>query len=128
MTDVTRNDGALVTFRTGSEASEKFENDASLSAKYLAVSGSVSTQYATEKSFRRENQYSFYSLNSEVYQASLREYADLLNGDALKSRVKQLPKPFDPTKPNEVKDWKDFFATFGTHVIVNCTYGARFQL
>jgi hypothetical protein len=128
MTDVTRNDGSLITSRTGTEASEKFENDASLSAKYLAVSGSVSTQYATEKAFRRENQYAFYSLNSETYQAALREYSDLLNEDALKTRMKQLPKPFNPTNASEVKQWKDFFATFGTHVIVNCTYGARFQL
>lgn len=126
--DVNNIQGNYITYRSGSEASSSFQAEASLSVRYLAVSGSASASYATEKSFRQENQYAFYSFNADTYAASLRDYADLLNESALKRRIADLPVPFDGSNSDHVKQWRDFFSSFGTHVIINCSYGARFQL
>ncbi|KAF9487886.1 hypothetical protein BDN71DRAFT_1348694, partial [Pleurotus eryngii] len=116
------------TYKSGSEANSYFEADASLSVRYLGVSGSVSASYATEKMFRQENQYAFYSFNSSTYVAVLRDWADLLNETALKRRLETMPRPFDENNENHVNEWKEFFDSWGTHVILNATYGARYQL
>ena len=126
--DISSVQGNYITYKSGSEASQSFQVDASLSVRYLAVSGSASASYATEKSFRQENQYAFYSFNADTYSASLRDYADLLNESALKRRIEDLPVPFNGTNPEHVKDWREFFSSFGTHAIINCSYGDRFQL
>lgn len=126
--DVNNIQGNYITYKSGSEASQSFQVDASLSVRYLAVSGSASASYATEKSFRQENQYAFYSFNANTYSASLRDYADLLNESALKKRIEELPIPFDGSNDDHVKKWRDFFSSFGTHVIINCSYGARYQM
>ncbi|KAG9218284.1 hypothetical protein CCMSSC00406_0009904 [Pleurotus cornucopiae] len=120
--------GAYTTYKSGSEANSYFEADASLSVRYLGVSGSVSASYATEKMFRQENQYAFYSFNSSTYVAVLRDWADLLNETALKRRLETMPRPFDANNESHVNEWKEFFDSWGTHVILNATYGARYQL
>ena len=127
-TDINTVQGEYKTSRSGTEASSDFQSNASLSVRYLAVSGSVSASYATQKSFRQENQYAFYSFNADTYGASLRDYLDLLNESALKKRINELPKPFDGSKEEHVRQWSGFFASFGTHVIINCSYGARYQM
>lgn len=120
--------GAYTTYKSGSEANSYFGADASLSVRYLGVSGSVSASYATEKMFRQENQYAFYSFNSSTYVAVLRDWADLLNETALKRRLETMPRPFDENNESHVNEWKEFFDSWGTHVILNATYGARYQL
>ncbi|KAH9935269.1 MAC/Perforin domain-containing protein [Amylocystis lapponica] len=120
--------GNYITYKTGSEASSNFQADASLTVRYLAVSGGVSASYGTEKSFRQENQYAFYSFNSDTYTTSMQDYIDFLNETPLKNRIAELPKPFNGADADNLKQWRDFFASFGTHVIIHCSYGARFQL
>lgn len=123
-----RSDGNYVTYKTGSEASSSFKTEASMSVRYLAVSASASASYALDKTFKREDQFAFYSFNADTYLASMRNYADLLNEAALKKRLDDLPKPFNGDNDKNLSEWKDFFASFGTHVIINASYGARFQL
>ncbi|THU80325.1 hypothetical protein K435DRAFT_809971 [Dendrothele bispora CBS 962.96] len=127
-TDISHFEGSYLTYRTGSEASAAFQADASLGIRYLCVSGSVSASYAMQRSLRRENQHAFYSFNADLFSASLRDYVDSINEKALKLRVAQLPTPFDGSKPDHRKEYRDFFSSFGTHVIKYCTYGARCQL
>ncbi|KAK7444053.1 hypothetical protein VKT23_015450 [Stygiomarasmius scandens] len=127
-TDISNFQGSYLTYRSGSEASAAFQANASLSIRYLCVSGGASASYATEKSLRRENQHAFYSFNADLYSASLRDYLDSINEKGLKPRVEDLPKHFNGSDPENAKAYKDFFNSFGTHVITYCTYGARCQM
>ncbi|KAG7091265.1 hypothetical protein E1B28_010315 [Marasmius oreades] len=127
-TDISNFQGSFVTYHSGSEASSKFETDASLSIRYLAVSGGASASYATEKSFRQQNQYAFYAMNADLYSASLRDYINYINEEVLLKRIAKLPRPFDGNHPEHEKKYCDFFASVRTHVINYCTYGARCQM
>lgn len=121
-------DGSYVKFTTGSEAFDAFKTSGSMSARYLAVSANASASYALDKTFMKGNQYAFYSHNADTYRVSMKNYADLLNEAALKKRLDGLPKPFNENNDKNIGQWKDFFASFGSHVIINLSYGARFQL
>jgi len=127
--DVKSFQGTYITYRSGTEASAEFQADSSLAVRYLAVSGGGSVSYAVNKSFSSDNQFALYSFNSDQYTAGLRDYADSLNTAVLKAALADLPSPF-PSKPDLAVEqkYKDFFSRYGTHVIVNTSYGARFQL
>ena len=120
--------GSFLTYRSGSEAFSAFQADASLSIRYLCVSGGASASYATEKTLRRENQHAFYSFNADLYAANLRDYIDSINETALKRGIASLPTPFNGNDQTHAKKYRDFFGSFGTHVITYSTYGARCQL
>lgn len=115
-------DGNYVTYKTGTEASSSFQTDVSMSARYLAVSAGASTSYGLDKSFKREDQFAFYSFNADTFLASMRNYADLLNETALLRRLKEIPEPFDGQNDEILDEWKDFFASFGSHVILNARH------
>ncbi|KAL0570711.1 hypothetical protein V5O48_011245 [Marasmius crinis-equi] len=127
-TDLSNFQGSFLSYRSGSEAYNAFQADASLSIRYMSVSGGASASYATEKTLRKENQYAFYSFNADMYAASLRDYLDSINEPALKRGIAELPKPFNGNDKNQEKKYRDFFASYGTHVITYCTYGARCQM
>ncbi|KAG6334618.1 hypothetical protein ID866_4470 [Astraeus odoratus] len=120
--------GNYITYTTGTEASSSFQTDVSASARYLAVSASTSTSYALNKSFRREDQFAFYSFNASTYLAQMMDYIDLFNESALLRRIEQMPIPFDGYDDDNVREWKAFFASWGSHVIIKAGHGARFQL
>lgn len=126
-TDVTSVQGTYITYSSGSEASSAFSANASLSASYLAVSGGASASYSIDKTFTSDNQYAFYSFNGDLYAAKLRNYLDIINERRLKARVETRPKPFD-SSDKTVQDYRDFFTSFGSHVIIGTSYGARYQL
>jgi hypothetical protein len=93
----------------------------------MAFSGSASASYSVEKTFRKDEQFALYAFNSSLFGAGLEDYADLLNEDALAKRLKEMPHPFT-SAPDTVNKYKTFFASFGSHVIINTSYGMRFQL
>lgn len=128
ISDYSRSDGNYITFKSGTEAYSCFEGDATLSGRYLAVSASVSASYGLKKSLKREDQFAFYSLNADTYLAEMMDYADLLDEDALTKRLDDLPKPFSGQDEKNLGEWKGFFASFGSHVILKASYGAAFQL
>lgn len=117
-----------MTYRNGTEASSALKVDTSLSARYLAVSASASVSYSIDKTYRREDQWAMYSFNADTYLASLRNYADLLAETALSRRLEEAVPIGNGSNKEVVQDWKDFFASWGTHVIINSAFGARFQL
>lgn len=121
VSDYNVSNGDYVTYRTGSDASSSFEVDAKLSARYLAVSAGASTSYALEKSLKKEDQFAFYSFNAETYLASLRDYSKLLIHELLKERLDDMPK-FDGENEHSLTEWKDFFAYYGSHVILNARF------
>lgn len=120
--------GSFISFPDGTEASAAFRNDSALSMRYFALSGTTSATYASEKSFLRSNQYAFYGFTKNQYNARLRDYADDLNEKALEKGVADLTKPFNGVNPNILKQYKDFFERYGSHIIVNANYGARYPL
>jgi len=119
--------GNYITYNSGKEASSAFLVDVSLGARYMAFSGSVSTSYSVEKTFRKDDQFALYAFNASLYGAGLRNYADLLNQKALENRLLEMPHPFSD-KPDTIREYRSFFASFGSHVIINSSYGMRFQL
>ncbi|KAF7795731.1 hypothetical protein EIP86_006897 [Pleurotus ostreatoroseus] len=120
-------DGTYVTYKTGTEAASSLTADASLSVRYLAVSASASISYALDKSYKREDQWAMYSFNADTYLASMRNYVDLLAETRLKNRLEDM-SPINGNDKNSVEEWKEFFASWGSHVIINARFGARFQL
>ncbi|KAG6369324.1 hypothetical protein JVT61DRAFT_15043 [Boletus reticuloceps] len=58
----------------------------------------------------------------------MRDYFDLLAETALLRRLEEAVPIGDGSDKEVVQDWKDFFASWGSHVIINSSFGARFQL
>ncbi|KAI6038049.1 hypothetical protein EDC04DRAFT_2896912 [Pisolithus marmoratus] len=128
VTDYNSSNGNYVTYSTGVEASSALKIDTSLSARYLAVSASASVSYSIDKTYKREDQWAMYSFNAATYLASLRNYVDLLAETALARRLEEAVAIGDGSNNDVVQDWKDFFTSWGFHVIINSAFGARFQL
>ncbi|KAI6038048.1 hypothetical protein EDC04DRAFT_2896911 [Pisolithus marmoratus] len=121
--------GAFVSYATGNDAQKAFRANAGLPARYLAVTGTdAAIAVAHDRPFICENQYAFYTFTSSVYAARLRDYDDLLNEGALLRGVEGLPQQFNGNNDDVLAAYKSFFQRFGSHVIVNANYGARFQL
>lgn len=126
--DVNTTEGLFIHYPDGGQAYNDFSTDNSFSMRYFALSGPSSTAKATQKSFLRDKQYAFFSFAKNRYSVRLRDYADLLNTDELLSRVKNLPKPFDGKNATTLKRYKDFFGSYGSHIIISANYGARYPL
>jgi hypothetical protein len=122
------NSGSYLTFPSGNDAGDAFRKDSSLALRYFAVTGDPSVAAATEKIFRRTNQYAYFSYSQNRYLANLRDYADLLDVNYLLNGVRALPTPFNGDNADTLKKYKDFFQRFGSHVVTKVRYGARMQL
>jgi len=119
VSDYNSRGGHYTTFANGTDTSRYFKENPSASARYLAMSASASVSYALDKAYREEDQFAFYSFSADTYLASLKNYAGMLNTAALKTRLGAIPKPFNGLNEHHVVEWKEFFASFGSHVIVN---------
>ncbi|KAG6369321.1 hypothetical protein JVT61DRAFT_15040 [Boletus reticuloceps] len=121
--------GTFVSYATGTDVQKAFRADAGLPARYLAVTGTdAAILLAQDRSFIREYQYALYSFTHSAYAARLADYDDLLNESALLRGVEDLPQRFNGDDERVLDAYKSFFERFGSHVIVNANYGARFQL
>ena len=121
--------GIFLSYANGNDVQKAFRADAGLPAIYLAVTGTdAAIVLAHDRSFIRENQYAFYSFTNSVYAARLADYDSFLNQTALLRGVEDLPQQFNGDNEDVLAAYKSFFQRFGSHVIVNANYGARFQL
>lgn len=112
-----------LTYRSGDAALQGFTSDPGAS-NGLAVVAPDTSSYPLKKSLPSGYQFAFYTLSSEAYSASLREYFDFIDNKMLWSKISKLPQPF--TNESEVLDaYTTFFGEIGTHVITSATYGAR---
>lgn len=116
-------------YQSGTEAFNAFQADASLSAKHMAVSGSVSVGASISKLFSKNYSYAFFNYNTNLINVFISDWADYIAEETLEKRVLQLGK-FNVNKPDLaiVAKWRSFFKAMGTHIIIGCAYGARFQL
>ena len=60
-------------------------------------------------------------------QAQLVDFGDSINESNLTNRLSNID-PFDSNNPSVVNQYKVFFDTMGTHVVVGATYGASLQM
>ncbi|KAI0054343.1 hypothetical protein BV25DRAFT_915611 [Artomyces pyxidatus] len=125
--DVTSGDSSYRTYVTGSDAASDFEVNSDVSVKYMAVSGSVDASYAIAKTFHHQYQYAIFAYDSTLFMVSFEDYMSHISSAKLKVLTAGL-LPFDPTNAAVVNAYRRFFQNAGTHVIVGCNYGARFQL
>ncbi|KAG6369322.1 hypothetical protein JVT61DRAFT_15041 [Boletus reticuloceps] len=120
--------GEYISYRDGREAASQFGADASFPLRYFAVSGTTSGAYAARKSFLESHQYAFFSYTEGSYGARLRDYAESLVEVPLIAGLQGIPIPFDGSNETTVKKYKDFFSGYGSHIIHNVNYGARYPL
>ena len=121
--------GNFLSYANGNDAQKAFRNDGGLPARYFAVTGAdAAVALAHDRLFIRENQYALYSFTHSTYAARLADYDNLLNETALLQGVEGLPQRFNGDDDKVLSAYKSFFQRFGSHVIVNANYGARFQL
>ena len=120
--------GDYLTFPNGREAASAFRADASLSLRYFAVSGTTSGTIAAQKSFLEDHQYAFFSHTQGSYSVRLRDYIGSLVEPPLIKGLEGIPKPFNPSDANAVREYRQFFRDFGSHIIQNVNYGARYPL
>ncbi|KAF2277724.1 uncharacterized protein EI97DRAFT_415284 [Westerdykella ornata] len=125
--DVSEGEASLNLFDSGTQAASSITADASLSAKYMAVTVGVSANYSISKMFQGFYSYALFSYNQNLIQASIDSWADNIHEDNLKKRLSTLPT-WDPTNDDTVGRYKRFFRSFGTHIITGTSYGGRFQL
>jgi hypothetical protein len=120
--------GEYITYRTGSDAANQFNADASYPLRYFAVSGTTSGAFAARKSFLSTHQYAFFSYTEGSYSARLRDYGESLNEGPLVTALTGVPPSFDSSDSAGVGKYKEFFRDHGSHVIINAGYGARYPL
>ncbi|KAK7688953.1 hypothetical protein QCA50_007644 [Cerrena zonata] len=125
--DVSTGESSYTLYKSGTDAATSFQADASLSAKYMAVSGSVDATYAINKTFHNEYQYALFSYNQHLYVTQFEDFASFIQEAVIKSRINQL-KPFDPTNNDVVDSYRSFFKSMGSHCITGASYGSRMQL
>ncbi|KAJ5643563.1 uncharacterized protein N7484_006070 [Penicillium longicatenatum] len=111
---------------SGTKMAHRFTAEASLTAQYAGVSASASAQYDYGRVFKVDSLYGMYSFNQETYHAFLADAAtnEFLNQN-LTEDIRGLPQ-WDPNTSFE--KYSSFFEDWGTHLIVRCTAGTRYQL
>jgi len=115
------------TYSDGTTAASSIEGNASLSAKYMAVSGDVSASYSISKMFEASYSYALFSYNQSLLQVSFEDWGSKINQSAIKTRLNNIPK-FNPQNDDVVGQYKRLFKTLGSHIITGANYGGRFQL
>ncbi|KAI0055779.1 hypothetical protein BV25DRAFT_1723621 [Artomyces pyxidatus] len=115
------------TYERGSTVAHDVETNSDVSANYMAVSGSVDASYSISKTFQEKYQYAIFAHNSTLFTVSFDNYISSISPLKLRALTAGLV-PFDPTNPTVVSAYRRFFQNVGTHVIISCNYGARFQL
>jgi hypothetical protein len=113
----------------GDSLASELSTSASLSASYCGVSADTSAQYNYSSSLNASNYYAVVSVDHSSFFLRLKGHKDTycnINTELI-SDADKLPE----WKENDVSIYNryvDFFKSWGTHVIKNCTYGARYQL
>lgn len=115
------------TYANGSDAATEFEVNSDVSARFMAVSGSVDASYSIAKTFHQKYQYAIFSSDSTLFSVSFEDYMASISSPKLKALTSGLV-PFDSTSTTVVNAYRRFFQNAGSHIITGCNYGARFQL
>lgn len=109
-------------YANGADAILAVQKDA---FRYLIVGSNDMSYYPLYRWFPVADQFALYYFHAHQYLAGLQDYLEFVNESALQEGILHLPKPFTP---EYVLTYKTFFNTYGSHVIINASYGARFLM
>ena len=126
MADISK--GKLVTYSTGSDASQAFSADASLAARYEVVSGELDVSGGVQKAFHSQLQYGLYDFNRHTSDCSFDEWTSAIDQGWLSIQVNRYLTPWNEKDTNVVKQYRNFFNDIGTHVVTAVHLGGRFAL
>ena len=120
----------LKTFDNGSQAAERIAESDLVGGSYKSVKGSVSSSASLKKQFDDKHSWAFYAYVFDVVSIDIDEYLPSLNVEGLKCALNSLPKWDTGTIPEEdtIKEYRDLFATSGTHIITAVNFGSRLEL
>jgi len=129
--DVTKRGSEAVTFRgRDSVDGQKFSVAVQASLSVMGVSADTSTQLAQSSNVdvndtRSSTVIAYYQ---KIYDFS-RDAPDGLAADALDHDfVSSLPSKFEPGDPQNAKKFTDFFTDFGTHVLMEGSFGGLYSM
>jgi hypothetical protein len=94
----------------------------------VSVSGEAGAGYSISKSFKESQSYAFLSYNQTMLQVSIEEWATYVDNSPVNRSGITALSAFDHADPAVVQQYKNFFSNYGSHTVVGCTYGGRFQL
>ncbi|RYP41090.1 hypothetical protein DL767_001251 [Monosporascus sp. MG133] len=105
------------------------KTDASVSAKFMAISGSASIRHSIAQSFNSSMQYSMFSFSHAMAHVGFDGWDSDINSDVLKQRLASIGS-FCPSNPDPVivAAYANLFGNLGSHIITGLNFGARFQL
>ncbi|MCJ1292858.1 hypothetical protein MMC34_004411 [Xylographa carneopallida] len=126
-TDTTSTTTSFDQYKNGTEAAATIEGSANAAANYLCLSGSAGLSYSITKTYQKSYAWALYSFKEYLLQAQLVDFGDSINESNLTNRLSNID-PFDSNNPSVVNQYKVFFDTMGTHVVVGATYGASLQM
>ncbi|KAF8317128.1 hypothetical protein DL93DRAFT_2165785 [Clavulina sp. PMI_390] len=128
ITGDTATQSAVTTYYAdGSAAASALTADASLAGKYLAVSASAETTYSITKTFHTDTQYSLFDFQSLVYVAGLKDWILDIDEGAFISPIRRMG-PWNPSNSTVVEAYRNFFNSYGSHVITSVQFGARYSM
>ncbi|WEW59464.1 hypothetical protein PRK78_004938 [Emydomyces testavorans] len=109
----------------GTKMAKKFSADESVSLTYAGISASESSQYAYESVFQITTLYGVYSFDQQVYSVQLRQPYDYVNKELIEEA---LSLPVWSEDKATYEEFKNFFTKWGTHILLECYLGTRYQL
>ncbi|KAL0062990.1 hypothetical protein AAF712_010121 [Marasmius tenuissimus] len=118
----------FINFGSGDEALAAFKANLSLLPPLFSINGGTSLLGPVAKLHSPGIRYSYYSYRESRYVAKLGDCEKYLNHSLLLEGISQLPTPFNGEDQNVKRKYKDFFASYGTHVVTAVEYGSIFQL
>ncbi|KAJ8080930.1 hypothetical protein PM082_017765 [Marasmius tenuissimus] len=118
----------FINFGSGDEALAAFKANLSLLPPLFSINGGTSLLGPVAKLHSPNIRYSYYSYRESRYMAKLGDCEKYLNHSLLLEGINQLPTPFNREDQSIVRKYKDFFASYGTHVVTAVEYGSIFQL
>lgn len=126
--DVRGVERSFIIYRSGDEIVRALQDDPSFATRLLAVSGGRLPSLLS-RTFPRDQQFAFDSLVAVNYEASLRNFAGVLDEESFHQWLPKLVSPFpeDPSQ-EDLRTYRAFFSSFGSHVVTGTTHGARSQL
>lgn len=120
---------SLDSWADGVTTAQEIKADASLSAKYMAVSGDASVDYSVNSTFQKDRSYALFSYNQTVATCAFAQWGDSVDTATLASAILKLKlQPFDSTNSDIIESYKTLFSTLGSHIVVGATYGGRLQM
>ena len=123
-----RDTGTYLTFPSGGDASDAFKNDPSVASRFFAITGDSTVSASLGRYLRNQNQFAFFSFSQNKYFADLKDIDSLLDIGTLRAGILSLPMPFNSGNADTLTKYKQFFESYGTHVITKARYGACMQL